>query len=119
MTLKTSIPVLRVSDYDRARAFWRDVLGFAVVEEAGEPVTGFGIFRRDAARVFLTAWDGPEARYDRWRAYFHTDDIAGLTAALDAAGVSYAGPTRTNYGMLEVEVTDPDGNVVCFGVDAG
>ncbi|MEX0284237.1 MAG: VOC family protein [Paracoccaceae bacterium] len=119
MALTSSVPVFRVSDYDRARAFWRDVLGFTVVEEAGEPVTGFGIYRRDTAQVFLVAWDGPEAAYDRWRAYFHTDDLGALQAELDAVKATYNGPVTTEYGMSEIEVTDPDGNVVCFGMDAG
>ena len=119
MSLTSSIPVLRVSDYPRARAFWTEVLGFRVVEEAGEPVTGFGIYRRDAAQVFLEAWQGPEAPYHRWRAYFHTDDLAGLRAASAAAGATFTGPTRTEYGMDEIEITDPEGNVVCFGQDQG
>jgi hypothetical protein len=64
--------------------------------------------------VFLEAWQGPEAPYDRWRAYFHTDDLDGIEAALKAAGVAHAGPATTEYGMREIEVADPDGNVVCF-----
>lgn len=118
MSLTSSVPVLRVSDYGRARAFWTEVLGFAVVEEAGEPEPVFGIFRRDAAQVFLVARDGPEAAYDHWRAYFHTDDLAGLRAAFEGAGVNFSGPKRTEYGMDEIEIADPDGNVVCFGQDA-
>lgn len=117
MSLTSSIPVLRVSDYERARAFWRDVLGFAVLEEAGDPVTGFGIFRRDQARVFLIAWDGSEAAYAGWRAYFHTDDIDDVMSALDGSATPYSGPKVTEYAMREVEVSDPDGNVVCFGQD--
>ncbi|MEM7076197.1 MAG: glyoxalase superfamily protein [Pseudomonadota bacterium] len=117
MTLITSVPVLRISDYARARAFWRDVLGFDLVEEAGDPVTGFGILRRDRAQVFLTSWDGPEAEYTGWRAYFHTDALDQIATDLRAAGQGFRGPARTEYGMDEVEVTDPDGNVVCFGQD--
>lgn len=119
MSLTSSVPVLRVADYPRARAFWEGVLGFDVVEEAGEPVTGFGIYRRDRAQIFLNAWDGPEAAYDRWRAYFHTDDLAAIVDRLRTANAIFRGPTLTEYGMHEVEVTDPDGNVVCFGEDAG
>lgn len=118
MTLTSSVPVLRVSDYERARAFWRDVLRFEVVEEAGDPVTGFGIYRSGKASVFLIAWDGPEAAYDRWRAYFHTDDLDGIVNQLRAKEAAFKGPTVTEYGMREVEVADPDGNVVCFGQDA-
>lgn len=119
MSLTSSVPVLRVSDYGRARAFWRDTLGFDVVEEAGEPVTGFGIYRRDRAQVFLTAWDGPEAAYEGWRAYFHTDDLDGMVARLKRAKAVFTGPKTTEYGMREVTVSDPDGNTICFGQDAG
>ncbi|MEO0693456.1 MAG: VOC family protein [Pseudomonadota bacterium] len=118
MSLTSSVPVLRVSDYPRARAFWTEVLGFRIVQEAGDPVTGFGIYRRDAAQVFLEAWQGAESPYERWRAYFHTDDLAGLQASFEAAEAVFKGPTRTEYGMDEIEIADPDGNVVCFGQDA-
>ncbi|MEM7732032.1 MAG: VOC family protein [Pseudomonadota bacterium] len=119
MSLTSSVPVLRVSNYARARAFWEGVLGFDVVDEAGDPVVGFGIYRRDRAQVFLTAWDGPEASYDGWRAYFHTDDLNALISRLDDAGQAYHGPEDTVYGMREVSVVDPDGNRVCFGEDLG
>lgn len=118
MSLTSSIPVLRVSDYPRARAFWTDVLGFELAEEAGDPVAGFGILSSGRATVFLSAWDGPEAPYERWRAYFHTTDLGAVAARLHDAGVSFKGPTRTQYEMDEIEVADPDGNVVCFGQDA-
>ncbi|RED13867.1 VOC family protein [Pontivivens insulae] len=117
MNLTSGIPVLRVSDYPRAKAFYVDVLGFSVMEEAGDPVVGFGIFRHGPARVFLEAWQGAEAPYDRWRAYFHTTDIGEVAGRLRAAGTSFSGPTATEYGMTEIEVADPDGNVLCFGVD--
>ncbi|MEM8631303.1 MAG: VOC family protein [Pseudomonadota bacterium] len=117
MALLSSVPVLRVSAYPAARTFWTEVLQFDVVEEAGEPITGFGIFRRDAATVFLMAWDGPEAPYDRWRAYFHTDAVEALAARLRDAGCNFRGPVATEYRMREIEVTDPDGNVLCFGQD--
>ena len=118
MTLTSSIPVLRVADYAKARDFWNITLGFEIMEEAGDPVTGFGIFRRDRAEVFLTAWDGPEADYKGWRAYFHTDDLDGMVGDLKTAEAAFKGPTLTEYGMREVEVTDPSGNTICFGADA-
>ena len=119
MSLSSGIPVLRVSDYGRARAFWVDTLGFEVMEEAGEPVTGFGILRRDRAQVFLVAWDGPEAAYSGWRAYFHTDALDDLAETLRERGARFDGPALTEYGMREIEVSDPDGNRLCFGQDAG
>lgn len=118
MSLTDSTPVLRVADYPRARAFWEGVLGFEVMQEAGDPVVGFGIYRSGGAQIFLIAWDGPEAAYDGWRAYIHTDDLQSMVDRLDAAGAAYEGPIVTEYGMREVTVQDPDGNRICFGQDA-
>ena len=119
MSYTNATPVLRVSDYQRAKTFYMDVLGFEVMEEAGEPVTGFGIYRAGAAQIFLIAWNGPEADYDSWRVYLYPQDLDAQLAHIAAQGVPVKGPTVTEYGMREVEVTDPDGNVLCLGEDAG
>ncbi|MEM7498028.1 MAG: glyoxalase superfamily protein [Pseudomonadota bacterium] len=114
--LTSSIPVLRVADYPRARAFWSGKLGFRVVEEGGDPPR-FGIFALDAAEVFLNGWDGPDPTPGAgWRAYFYTDDVEGLAAALVAKGVSLDnGPETMSYGLREIEVIDSEGNRLCFG----
>lgn len=117
MPYENATPVMRVSDYQRAKSFYMDVLGFSVVEEAGDPVTGFGIFQAGSARVFLHAWDGPEAAYDGWRGYFYVRDLPALVERLQATGQTFKGPTDTFYDMREVEVADPDGNVLAFGTD--
>ena len=115
MTITSSIPVFRVSDFPRARAFWTETLGFTLAEEAGDPPR-FGIFRKDKATVFVTAWHGPEAAPSSvWRAYFHTDDVDQLAAALDWPKIE--GPTDTTYGMRELQVIDPDGNRLSLGQD--
>lgn len=111
-------PVLRTGDYPAARAFYVDVLGFECCEEAGDPVVGFGIFRRGQARVFVEAWSGPEAPYDRWRAYFHVSSVDDLAREIRAAGGTLLkDPYVTEYGMRELEIADPDGNVLGFGAD--
>ncbi|WP_299297128.1 glyoxalase superfamily protein [uncultured Tateyamaria sp.] len=118
MTYLNATPVLRVSDYQRAKAFYMDVLGFDVVNEAGEPVTGFGIFVAGGARVFLHSWEGPEAAWDGWRGYFYCPDLDAMIAKLTTLQQPFKGPETTFYNMREIEVTDPDGNVLCFGQDA-
>ncbi len=111
-------PVMRSDDYQASKAFYVDVLGFDCVGEAGDPVVGFGMFRRDSARVFVLAWDGAEAPYDRWRAYFHVRDVDELAASIIAAGWTLLlEPYVTEYGMREIEVRDPGGNVLAFGAD--
>ena len=115
MTLTSSIPVLRVSDYPRARAFWMETLGFSVGEEGGDPAR-FGIFHRDEATVFVDAWHGADADPSPgWRAYFHVDDVDALAATIDWPDLE--GPVDAVYGMREIVVIDPDGNRLCFGQD--
>lgn len=116
--MQSITPVLRVSDYARAKEYYVGILGFDCVEEAGDPVVGFGIFRRDRARIFLTAWDGAEAPYDGWRAYIHVTNLSAMATGIVAAGGRLSkAPHLTEYGMEEFEVTDPDGNVIAFGAD--
>ncbi|MEM8855580.1 MAG: VOC family protein [Pseudomonadota bacterium] len=118
MTLLSATPVLRSGDFPRAKAFYMDGLGFCCVEEAGEPA-GFGIFIRDKAPVFAEAHQGAEAACGRRWAYVHVDDFDAAVAELEGSGVAFSSaPTVTEHGMGEVEVTDPDGNVLCSGADA-
>ena len=117
VTLRSSIPVLRVSDFARSRRFWVEVMEFTVAEEAGSPAQ-FGIFRRDHARVFVNGLDGPDPEPSPgWRAYFHSDDIDGLAARLKSLGAQVDGPENRSYGMRELTLRDPDGNLLCFGQD--
>ncbi|MHA3978884.1 glyoxalase superfamily protein [Halovulum sp. GXIMD14794] len=117
MTLESATPVLRSGNYARARAFYIDVLGFRLAEEAGEP-PGFGIFIRDGARIFIEAYQGPEAPYDRWRAYFHVTGLDALAEEFQRNGAQLLRQiTHTVYDMREFEIADPDGNVLCFGAD--
>ncbi|MEM9967765.1 MAG: glyoxalase superfamily protein [Pseudomonadota bacterium] len=117
MSFRNATPVIRVSDYQRAKAFYTDVLGFDIVEETGEPVVGFGIFSAGSVQIFLCSWDGAGEPWDAWRAYFYVDDQPSFVARLAEKGVAFKGPKDTVYSMREVEVADPDGNVLCFGTD--
>jgi catechol 2,3-dioxygenase-like lactoylglutathione lyase family enzyme len=49
---------------------------------------------------------------------FVVGDLEAEVAALRAAGVAIERePSRTEYGMVEAEVSDPDGHRICFGQD--
>ena len=117
MTLTSAIPVLRSRDYPQARAFWTETMGFSIAEEGGEPPR-FGIFHKDKATVFVDAWNGADpAPHDGWCAYFHCDDVDALARDLAAKGQPVNGPRDTVYGMREIDLRDPDGNLLCFGED--
>lgn len=122
-----STPVLRSADYERSKAYYVDKLGYTVVEEGGDPAR-FGIFRRDKSVLFVDAWNGgplwrpgnggPPAHPGGWEAYVHVRGLDDLAAVLAAAGANVTRDVQlTVYGMREFDVTDPDGNVICFGED--
>lgn len=118
VVFESATPVLRSADYPRARRFMTESLGFAVVEEGGDPAR-FGIFRRGRATVFVDAWAGGPVPHAGWSAYIHVSDVDALAADLAGRGVPVATPPHTTgYGMRELDVTDPDGNRLCFGCDA-
>jgi len=117
MTLQSSIPVLRSGDFERSRAFWTQTLGFSIAEEAGDPPR-FGIFKNGKACVFINAWEGADPDPSPiWRAYFHTKSVDTLAKELRANGAKVTGPTDQPWGMREITLRDPDGNLICFGQD--
>jgi catechol-2,3-dioxygenase len=110
--------VLEVSDLDRARAFYRDVLGFE------ETLYGEG---RDGRYWYLV---GDSARLGLWTPQkglaggrggahvhfaFHVPDGAldALFERLRERGAEVEGPIQLGPGRA-IYVTDPDGNVVEF-----
>jgi len=116
--MQTATPIIRTDDYQRAKQFYTEQLGFACVEEAGEPVVGFGLFIRDQVRVFIEAWRGAEPEHDGWRAYFHVTSFDDLVAEFRAKDIPFfKEPYVTEYDMREFEVRDPDGNKLAFGAD--
>ena len=119
ITFRRATPVLRSADYARSRTFYTGPLGFKVMEEGGDPPR-FGIFRKDDAVVFVDSWQGgPSEKSAGWIAYIHVNDVDGLREHLVRLGVEGLGDVRvTGYGMRELELRDPDGNLLCFGVDA-
>ncbi len=116
--LQRATPVLKSGDYPRSRAFFVEKLGYRVVEEGGDPPR-FGIFQRGKSVIFVDAWHGaPAPLPEVWEAYVHVAGLKQLCAEFEAAGVDITRPIEeTVYGMREFEVTDPDGNVICFGED--
>jgi len=117
--LNSATPVLMSGDYERSKTFFTNTLGFAVIEEGGDPAR-FGIFQRDGAVIYVNAWNGSQdPTPETWDVYFHVDDLQGLAKEVAATGARISKPIHsTVYGMDEFEVTDPDGNVLCFGCDS-
>jgi predicted enzyme related to lactoylglutathione lyase len=113
-------PLLIVSDLQRSIAFYTGTLGFTCLGTWGEPPV-FSILRRDRAELMLSTGDAdaeprPNGGQQIWDLYVNVEDAAAEAEAIRAAGGTIArGPCEMEYGMLEIDVRDPDGALICFG----
>lgn len=117
--------VLRVADLDRAKAFYRDVLGCP--EEKWQPELGLMQLRAGSALIDLVdingkigreggALAGKEGRnVDHFCVRLEAFDEAALRAHLTAHGIE-PGPVVQRYGAEgtgpSIYIADPDGNQV-------
>lgn len=105
------VPTFRTRDYESARKFYVEGLGFQVDFEhrfeADLPV--FAQVSRAGMRLYLTEHagdcDGPGL------AYLYVPDVDAWQADLLARGVLADAPPRDQpWGNRELHLTDPDGN---------
>ena len=119
-------PLLQVFDMPTSLRFYRDVLGFGVVQKSGDGDDVDWVWlRHDTCDLMLnTAYEREErpAAPDPSRVAAHSDTLLYLGCEhleevylrLRAHGVKVSPPTIAPYGMKEVHATDPDGYELCF-----
>ena len=101
-----SQPILRVEDMTAALRFYVDLLGFENVSWGTEDFTSVS---RDQAAVYPCR--GGRGRGGAW-VWIGVEDVEQLHEELKARGVAIKLPP-TNYSWaLEMQVEDPDGNVL-------
>jgi catechol 2,3-dioxygenase-like lactoylglutathione lyase family enzyme len=108
-------PQLRITNWDRSRAFYVNGLGFKVDwEHRFEP--GFPVFAqvsRDGLSLFLTEHSGDCKMGGA--AYIVVDDVDALFREISGREVKPAGPPEdAPWGRREMLVVDPDGNRLRF-----
>jgi len=125
------VPLLQVYDMPQALAFYRDVLGFEVIEKSPEPETPEGRFshwmwlKLGSAQLMLnTAYDTGErpGSRDRTRQRWHGDtclyfgcrDVDEIYETLHPRLPGLAPPANMAYGMRQLHLNDPDGYALCF-----
>jgi predicted enzyme related to lactoylglutathione lyase len=114
-----SMPILSVEDVEKSAGFFTGGLGFSFAgswqDNDGTP--NFAIVVLDHITIGLQRVKQAKAT-DAWAAYLYVDDIEAYAAQVTGAGVKLANEvTDKPYGCRELEVTDLDGNVLCFGQD--
>ena len=109
------IPQLRMTDWQRTRAFYEQGLGFQVQWEhrfaPGLPV--FTEVKRDGLSLFLTEHSG-DCQVGG-AAYIVLDDVDAFYREITGRGVKVLEPPEeAPWGVREMLVVDPDGNRLRF-----
>jgi catechol 2,3-dioxygenase-like lactoylglutathione lyase family enzyme len=119
-------PLLQVFDMSTSVSFYRDVLGFEIVDSApaGEEWDWVWLRLNDTNLMLNTAYESPHrpANPDSARVRAHADtvlffgcpDVDGAHEQLLAHGLDVEAPTVAPYGMKQLTVADPDGYQLCF-----
>ncbi|MER8007427.1 MULTISPECIES: VOC family protein [unclassified Streptomyces] len=129
-TLRTGHIGLNVTDLDRSLAFYRDVLGFALVAEGKEDGRRYA-FLGDGENLVLTLWQQADQAYDGVRAGLHhlafqadsVERVREYEAALKAYGADFAyeGVVAHREGAASggIFFHDPDGTRLEISVPSG
>ena len=119
--------LLQVFDMPTSVRFYRDVLGFEIVETSPREGDQFdwGYLQLNNAGVMLnTAYEREDrpaqpvptqvAAHGDTCLYFRTPDVDSVYQHLRAQGIDVKEPKDAPYGMRQLYVKDPDGYNLCF-----
>lgn len=116
---KSSSAIIAVKDIDRARSFYRDVLGLELADDGIEGVLGFR-----TGDTWLVVYRSDEAGTNRANAVVWSvgEDMEAIVDDLLAKGVRFErypemgleldGDVYVGGGMKMVWFKDPDGNIL-------
>ncbi len=123
------VPLLQVYDMPTSVRFYRDKLGFEMVNTSppmGEDYFHWCLLRLDQAELMLnTAYEFNDERpaqpeHERVAGhrdtglYFSCPDVDAAYEAFRARGVDVEQPKVAGYGMKQMYLVDPDGYQLCF-----
>jgi catechol 2,3-dioxygenase-like lactoylglutathione lyase family enzyme len=113
MDVLSSRALLRPTDLERSRAFYRDALGLAIYREfGGGPERGTVFFLGGGFLELSGRSDGPfEGGIELW---LQVRDLAATRRELGERGVAVLRePERMPWGLEEMWIADPDGVRIC------
>jgi catechol 2,3-dioxygenase-like lactoylglutathione lyase family enzyme len=109
INFENSAPILRVENMQASLRFYVDLLGF---KNAVWGTDDFTSVNRDRANLYLCR--GGQGRGGAW-AWIGVEDVTKLHAEYAARGVTFILPPTNYHWALEMQIEDPDGNVLRFG----
>jgi glyoxylase I family protein len=121
-------PLIFVFDMPASVHFYRDALGFELLNHAPEYAPGlfhWALLRSNGVTLMLnTAYDEGKAPDSpvpaRGRAhgdtqfYFHCADVDAAYYHLLAHGIKVKPPSVARYGFKQIHLKDPDGYFICL-----
>jgi catechol 2,3-dioxygenase-like lactoylglutathione lyase family enzyme len=101
--------LVRPSDLDRSRRFYRDVLGLAIYREFGPPEDPGVVFFLGPGLLEVSGHTAGPPRHSLM-IWIQVRDVRAEHARLAAAGVPIIrGPATEPWGLTEMWIQDPDG----------
>lgn len=126
LQVKGTVTLLQVFDMPASLHFYRDLLGFEVLQRSSDGDQCDWVWLRldDAELMLNTAYEaegrptapdpGRQRAHDDVTLYFGCPDIDGAYAQLQALGVAAPPPQTAPYGMRQLHLHDPDGYGLCL-----
>jgi len=128
--VESGVTLLAVYDVPTSIAFYRDVLGFEVIQTStpfddAKDNYGWAMLRKNFAYLMLNNMyednirpEEPDAsrssHHGDTTIYFACGDVDAAADFLRSKGVTVHGPMDTHYGMRQVRILDPDGYGLVF-----
>ncbi len=109
---ENSQPILRVENLKVSVEFYTGMLGFQNAPWGNDTFTSVN---RDHAGIYLC--QGGQGRGGAW-VWIGVDNVETLHEELEARGVAIRMPPTNFPWALEMQVEDPDGNVLRIGSEA-
>ena len=116
--MKYICPLLVVSDMDRSRKFYEQVMDQKVKMDFGENVTFEGDFAIHLASHYSGLIDNREIDFggNNVELYFEYDHVDEIAAKLDGSGVEFVHPVMEQPWRQKVlRVYDPDRHIIEIG----
>jgi predicted enzyme related to lactoylglutathione lyase len=104
-------PILRVESMQTSLRFYVELLGF---ENAGWGNNDFTHISRDGCGIYLSRGDQGQGRAWIW---VGVEDVGKLNQEYTARGITIRLPPTNYPWALEMQIEDPDGNVLRLGSD--
>ena len=110
--------LIAVTDLDKSRKFYRDVLGLTITTDHGPNVTFNGCIVLQTMDSWIEVIKSQYVMFDNRASemYFETKEFDSLIARLDAFGTEYVHrPIMRHWGQRVVRFFDPDHHIIEVG----